>query len=175
MNKPEKAGRGRVDQIFNDLYEAYSSAIFKFGYRLLGDREDAGDITQETFSRLYQALGDSREIQNPRAWIYTVAANICRDSLRRRKKGTKFLYAREQNRRSMDSEHDSEFRQRDTAVRTALASLNERDQLLLMLYLDDLSYRDMAQAAGVKMTSVGKVLQRAIERLARIIRNGEKT
>jgi RNA polymerase sigma factor (sigma-70 family) len=51
-------------------------------------------------------------------------------------------------------------------TRDALGQLSERDQTLVLLYQDRLSYAEMAEILGIKPTSIGKLLQRAIERLA---------
>jgi RNA polymerase sigma-70 factor, ECF subfamily len=166
--------KAREEDIFSDLYKAYSPAVYRLAYRLLGDREEAGDITQETFSRLYQALEDSDEILFPKSWIFTVAANVCRDFLRRRRKTKDAVSRHPGDPGRAGSENDLELKREVEALRLALRRLRKRDQILVMLYLDDLSYKELARATGISAGSIGKTLSRAIEKLADIIRNGDR-
>ncbi len=75
---------------FRNLVERYKDRLFNVVVRLLADREEALDVVQETFLRVFQ----HRERYNPAfslsTWIYTIALNLARNELRRRKK-MKFL------------------------------------------------------------------------------------
>jgi RNA polymerase sigma-70 factor (ECF subfamily) len=174
MKQPEKIGVEDPGKDFNALYEAYSPAIYKFGFRILGNHEEANDLAQETFFRLYQALGDGCKLTNPRSWIYTVAINICRDHLRRKKKIRQAPNLQYEVSKNSNREQDLELKQDVAALQRALERLPERDRVLVMLYLDDLSYNDMAQVTGIKFSSIGKTLSRAIAKLAQLSREGEK-
>jgi RNA polymerase sigma-70 factor (ECF subfamily) len=173
MNTLAKDNQEQLEGIFSVLYRTYWPAVYRLAYRLLGDREEAGDITQETFSRLYEALGDGGEILFPKSWIFTVAANVCRDFLRKQRKAKDVVSHRREDARDAGSEKDLELKREVEALRLALRRLKERDQILVMLYLDDLSYKELAQATGIRSSSIGKTLSRAIEKLANMIRNGD--
>ncbi|MCP5108919.1 MAG: RNA polymerase sigma factor, partial [bacterium] len=73
------------DLDFNDLYEQYFHHIYRFAYSLMGHPEEAGDITQETFIKLYRRIEAGEEIRTPKAWIYRVASNSCYNLLKRKK------------------------------------------------------------------------------------------
>jgi RNA polymerase sigma-70 factor (ECF subfamily) len=67
------------------LYELYSEKIFRFTYRMLGNRSDAEDATAETFLRI---LRHSRELRADGAfktWVFRIARNLCVDKLRQHK------------------------------------------------------------------------------------------
>ena len=70
------------------IYEEFSPAIHRFAYRLLGQQEQADDITQETFIRAYEHLARLDADANLSAWLYRIAANACQDALRRRRRIT---------------------------------------------------------------------------------------
>ncbi len=80
----EQAKQGDADA-FAVIYEQYHLAIHNYAYRLLGNQEQADDVTQESFIRAYQHLRELRDEAGLQAWLYRIASNICMDSLRRRR------------------------------------------------------------------------------------------
>lgn len=68
---------------FEDLYRQHVHAVFRFAYRLTGDRDTAEDVTSEAFLALYRNLGSIDESLLP-GWLLTVARNRVRDLWRRR-------------------------------------------------------------------------------------------
>ncbi len=72
---------------FEAIYSRYERRIYAFVYRLMGNAEDAYDLTQDTFVKAYMALprisGDAD--LNLSAWLHRIASNACMDVLRRRK------------------------------------------------------------------------------------------
>lgn len=68
------------------LYEQYRRPIHSYVYRLLGNLEDADDLTQEVFVRACTSWNQLYERDNLSAWLYRIATNLCVDVLRRRKR-----------------------------------------------------------------------------------------
>ncbi len=68
------------------LYEQFKRPIHSYIYRLLGNSEDADDVTQEVFVRACTSWGGLYERNNLSAWLYRIATNLCVDMLRRRKR-----------------------------------------------------------------------------------------
>lgn len=68
------------------LYEQFRRPIHSYIYRLLGNLEDADDLTQEVFVRACMAWDRLYERGNLSAWLYRIATNLCVDVLRRRKR-----------------------------------------------------------------------------------------
>ena len=71
---------------FDQLFERYRSKLFTFIWRFVRDRECAEDIFQETFVRVFSRANSFRRRAKVSTWIYTIAANLCRDELKRRKR-----------------------------------------------------------------------------------------
>lgn len=69
------------DVSFESLFAAYQIPVYRYVYRLVGNREDARDLTQDTFVKVYFALPQHRP-DHTRAWIYRIATNVCIDALR---------------------------------------------------------------------------------------------
>lgn len=70
---------------FEAIYNRYERRLYAFTYRLMGNSEDAYDLTQETFVKAYTALPRTAPELNLSAWLHRIAANACMDVLRRRK------------------------------------------------------------------------------------------
>ena len=81
----ERARRGDADA-FEALVRRYERQIYSFTYRMLGDADDAADLTQESFVKAYRALPRARPDTNVSAWLHRIAANACLDVLRRRQR-----------------------------------------------------------------------------------------
>ena len=68
----------------NDLMERHSAPIFHFLCRLTGNEDDANDLAQETFVRVFRSCIRFQTDQKFSTWLYTIAANLARDHFRRR-------------------------------------------------------------------------------------------
>ncbi|PYO77355.1 MAG: hypothetical protein DMD67_06715 [Gemmatimonadetes bacterium] len=135
----------------DDLAETYRStyrALVRFLYRKVWDAERAEDLAQEAFAR---ALVHKPE--NPRGWLFIVAANMARDEARRA--------ARERRRERAQ-------------VRAALEQLTPRDREVLLLWDSGLSYDEIAAQTGLARGAVGTTLARARRRLVEAHEAGEK-
>jgi len=67
------------------LYELYGERIFRYAYRMLGNRSDAEDATAETFLRVLRRSQELRADGAFRTWIFRIARNLCIDRLRQHK------------------------------------------------------------------------------------------
>jgi RNA polymerase sigma-70 factor (ECF subfamily) len=87
MDEPALVGHAQAGDAaaFSALFEAYHSQIIGYLYRLVGDREVAEDLAQDTFMKAYRALGRTNDGLNFRAWLYRIATNTATSYYRRRK------------------------------------------------------------------------------------------
>jgi RNA polymerase sigma-70 factor (ECF subfamily) len=147
-----------------ELFKEHGPAIYRFAAALQRHAQDAEDVVQETFLKLLQHLEAGGNTDNVRGWLFTVAAHAARDRQRRRMRWLPWSPGYE-GRVEPPVLPDEDGRRR--ALRASLRHLSERDRLLLALRAQGLSYRDIAAAAGVKESSVGQFLARAIQRWTR--------
>jgi RNA polymerase sigma-70 factor (ECF subfamily) len=73
-----------IDKAFEEAMLAHRDEIYRYAWRMVGDRQDAQDLTQETFLRAYRAFERLEPDSNVRAWLYRIATNACLTFLKRR-------------------------------------------------------------------------------------------
>ena len=81
----EKFLNGNIDA-FNTLVWRWQKIIFNFTWRDLGNREEAHDVTQQVFIRVYQNLHKLKDRDRFSTWMYQIAANLCRDVIKQRRR-----------------------------------------------------------------------------------------
>jgi RNA polymerase sigma-70 factor (ECF subfamily) len=151
---PEAPG----DEVLS-LFAKHGTSLYRFSRSMLDEADEAEDVVQEVFLRLLQHLQAGGHRGNLRGWLFEVAANCCRDRLRRRRRW--LPWRPELDQRSSPPESES----RDLRLaRAALRELAPRDRLLLSLRAQGLSYSEIARAAGIEPVSVGRLLSRAVDR-----------
>jgi len=74
------------DAALNDLMERHAAPVFRFLCRMLGNEDDANDLAQETFVRVFQARARFRTSEKFSAWLFTIAANLARNQIRWRRR-----------------------------------------------------------------------------------------
>ena len=165
----ERAREGDEDA-FAEIYEYYSTPIHRYAYRILGNPEQADDLTQETFIRAYQNLDRLGGEPNLSAWLYRIASNACMDALRRRKRITWLPFRDEPDR-------DDELATDDfapqiveaEAVRRVLADMPPALSMTLVLRSSEgFSCDEIAEIMNVPKGTVFSRLARAREQFARL-------
>jgi RNA polymerase sigma-70 factor (ECF subfamily) len=144
-----------------ELFESHGGAVYRFAAVLVRHHQDAEDVVQETFLKLFTHLESGGDTRNLRGWLFTVAAHAARDRQRARRRWIPWLPAHEP-RVPPVSLLDEDGRLKE--ARQALHQLPERDRLLLLLRAQGLSNREIADAAGIRPASVGRLLARAVDR-----------
>jgi len=146
------------------LFQEHGAALYRFCRSVLRHTGDAEDVVQETFLKLLHHLQHDGDTRNLKSWLFTVAANGCRDRTRWRLRW--LPWNAERDHRTVDPV-DEEVRLKPdttTVARKAFRALAPRDRLLLSLRAQGLSYKDIAAASGIREQSVGRLLARALDR-----------
>jgi len=153
---------------FETLFLRYYDRVYGLLFRLLGSREEAEDLAQEVFLKLYRRpLGRGRE-HHLQGWLYRVALNAGYNAIRSHQREARWqeALAREttivgDDAASGDPVGEALRREEREQVRAVLAQLPPRQGQLLLLRHMGLSYKELAEVAGVSPTSVGTLLARA--------------
>jgi RNA polymerase sigma-70 factor (ECF subfamily) len=149
----------RGDQkAYEELYRLLHARVYNLAARIVGDRGEAEDITQEVFLRAFRHLPGITGPLRPEAWVFRTTVNACYDHLRRRKPApAEFVDGRE-------AAAGDAFDQAATvaAVEKSLAALNPRYRTALVLKdVHGMSNGEVAEVMGVSSGTVGVLLFRA--------------
>jgi len=156
---------------FNALVERYQKLVYNFCLRMLGERQGAEDATQETFLAAYRHIALLRGA-NFRAWLFRIAANTCRDELRRRRHAPQPLTPAA----SSVPSPEAYIEQRDLFrhLQAALLTLPPGQRLLLLLCdAYGFSYEEAARITGLRLGTVRSRLSRGRAKLRQLLRRWE--
>ncbi len=153
-------------QAFAALFLRYYQPVYRLLARTTGDSQEAEDLTQEAFVKLYRHPPGANRQHNLRAWLYRVALNLASNTSRaKQRESERCDRAHRLTERQRPAEGDpedsllrSEERER---VQQALGSLPSRQRQCLILRYEGFSYAEIAQVLEVSPGSVGTLLARA--------------
>jgi len=151
---------GNLDA-FEQLVMRHQKSAWSFAYRFLGNAPDAEDVVQEAFLRILRAAPRYRPAAKFRTFLFSVAGNLCRDCLSKKRP-----VALEEAACLRDPAPDPagilETRECAAAVRSALEALPAKQRLALLLrHYEGLSYDEIAGALRTSAKAVDSLLQRA--------------
>jgi len=148
---------------FETLFFRHYDRVYGLLFRLLGNRTEAEDLTQEVFLKLYYQRFRSGREHNVGGWLYRVATNMGYNALRgRQRRWQRNKHLLPDNTDDVETPAEALSRQETReAVRAALARLSPRETQLLLLREMGLSYQELAAACEVAPGSVGTLLRRA--------------
>ncbi len=159
---------------FGALTTRHRDAIYGFACRMLGDREQAFDASQETFIKAWTGLGKFDTGRPFKPWLFAIAAHVCTDMLRRRRAPTVSLDDPQvgQPAAGVGTNPEHALAGRDTAERIAggLAELSAEQRLALVLkHVQGFSYEEISEMTGQPVNTLKSHVHRARGRLAEII------
>ena len=161
----QRARRGANDA-FGDLVTRYQTSVFNVCYRMLHERGEAEDLTQETFMRAYDRLHTFDLEREFGPWIRRVAANLCLSHLEAQKVTAPLDEERDADENTRP-ERQVEVKERSAQVRNALASLPPHYRAVVELrHYQELSYDEIAAELNIPLSDVKSHLFRARKILA---------
>jgi len=162
-----QAGEHRA---FAVLVRQYQDRVFRFILRLVGARDEAMDLTQETFMKAHQALPGWRPEAQFRTWLFRIAHNTALDVLRRRQRvefvSFSDLPAGEEDHALPDPARQPDERLADRQSielleRTLQELPAEHREILLLREVEDMSYTEIAATLGIAEGTVKSRIARA--------------
>jgi len=157
------------------LFEKYSAALLRFSDRMLSNRAEAEEITQEVFLKMITRVEQYDGRAAVSSWLFAIAANACRDRLRRSRRATVVPLdsVAEAPSKAEPVDHRVQERERRHAVRQALSKLSEeqREALVLARY-HGMPYADIARTLQITEGAVKTRIFRAMETLKELFAEG---
>ena len=157
---------------FEALVERHADRVFGLALRLIGDRQVAEEVAQDTFLRLSRSLGTLRAERTIAGWLRTVAVNLCRDAWRRQHSRPWQDAADDPSQfeitdRAPNPEQRAQIREALGLAEEALLVLPEEQRLAVVLrYVWGCSYAEIAQDQHCSEGTVASRLHRGLRAFA---------
>ncbi len=161
---------------FKEFFDAYSSLVFNVAFRMLQNKEDAEDVTQDVFFHAFRSLKEFRGESQLSTWLYRIAVNTSLNFQRKRKRerwlSLDFGSDESEDPREVAStdanpQDDLERNEIELVVQKAINSLPKKQRIALLLHrYEGLSYEEIAKVMNVSVPSVESRLHRAKQALA---------
>lgn len=158
--------RARDAQAFRSLIEQIQQPVTGYLHRLVGDREVALDLAQDTFLQVYKEIGKTSGDLVLEAWIYRIATNYgLRYLNRKRLKQFVGLEAREMYDGGLAAAGPEGQVETRILVQQALGMLKPKDAAVLQLhYGNDFTYEEIGEVFGISSEAVRKRVARSVEK-----------
>jgi RNA polymerase sigma-70 factor, ECF subfamily len=165
---------------FEQLVKTHQDRVYDFCVRMMADREEAFDLTQEIFVSVHQHISEFRQDARLSTWIFRIARNHCLNRLkylRRRGRGRSDEYGEVQEQAINDAagapqkpDDALEASRLKALVRRAIDELDEDQRVLVVLRdIEGMSYEDIMEVTELAEGTVKSRLHRAREKLAGIL------
>ncbi len=173
MEQSRKGSR----EALSELIQRRHGAVYSLCYRMMGNAAEAEDLTQESFLRLYRSLDKFRPGMRVRPWLHKIVVNLCLDALRKRRTAVLQLDELAEGACQPQPPRGDELpeeaflgREAQLAVQDALLRLPSEYRVVLVLrYLEDLSYQEVADTLGVPLSTIETRVYRAKKMLGRLL------
>jgi RNA polymerase sigma-70 factor (ECF subfamily) len=152
---------------FRLIFERYSRPVISFIYDIVNDRGLAEELTQETFVRAYRAIHTMRPETKLSTWLFGIARNVARESLRARARATSHVDLADKSVMDISDKKPEPVagllsKELNELIRRSLAALDEDKRLVFTLkVLHQCSYEEIAAITGFSIAKLKTDLHRA--------------
>ncbi len=169
----------RGDRVaFDALVRRYDQEVLRMALRIGNSQEDAHDLYQEAFLKVYRSIGRFRLEAKFSTWLYRIVMNVCLDHLRRQKTRneaqmpegpdgeTDYLHAIPEDRPTLSPERTLEAQEISKRLELALARLSPRERMVFELkHCQGLKLREIGETCGTSEEAAKNSLFRALQKL----------
>lgn len=160
---------------WDGIVQEHSARVYRLAYRLTGNRQDAEDLTQDVFIRVFRSL-DTYEPGNFPGWLHRITTNLFLDRVRRKSRLRMDNFGEGAEERLLSAEvlpesavHDANF---DPDIEAALASLSDEFRVAVVLCdVEGLTYEEIAGVLGIKLGTVRSRIHRGRTQLRAALRH----
>lgn len=177
-NLPERAVRGD-HEAFREIFEEHHRSILRYIYAMVGQRDLAEELTQETFMGAYRNIGTLRDEAKLSVWLYSIARNVTLKHFKARKREKDQVNSIDDERTMLTEPADAALppedsllsRELNRVVNKALDQLDYDKRTVFTLKLLQLhSYEEIAVITGSSIPKLKTDLHRAKQEMRRMIR-----
>lgn len=152
---------------YRELLRRYEPMIYAFCLRLLKSREDAEEVTQDSFLVVFHQIHKLQNAGAFRTWIFRVTQNECRDRFAKIKRKQEMQEAYEaMQKKELEEVHEEAAEEQKEQLSQALERLSEKDREIVVLrFVSGLKLEEIADVLDLGLSATKMRLQRAMEEL----------
>lgn len=160
---------------FKEKYMPYHQKMFRIAYRLLEDNNDAEDIVQEAYIKLWNKRDELNHIENTESYCVVVLRNLCLDFLRTRNKhrmqSTEEVTIQEEKSLIDELENTDEI----SYIKTIIDQLPEQQrQIVKLRHFDEYSNEEIEEIMGLTSVNTRVLLSRARKKIKELYLNNQR-
>ncbi len=159
---------------FNQLVRKYQQKVYWHIRKMVVDHEDADDLTQEVFLKVWKGLENFRQDAQLYTWIYRIATNECLTFLtsKRRKFFLPINDIAAELAEKLDSSTDISGDEIELKLQKALLRLPDKQRLVFnMKYFDDLKYEEMSEILGTSVGALKASYHHAVKKIEEFLKH----
>ncbi|MEO0275742.1 MAG: RNA polymerase sigma factor [candidate division WOR-3 bacterium] len=139
----------------------YKIPLYNYIYRIVYNKEDAEDLLQDTFLKIFKNINNIDFKRNARAFIFKIARNCCIDFLRKKKKEMPFIEEIYENKNDI-----YERMRLKGKIESALLNLKEEDrEIIILKYIENFKIKEISEIMGIQENTVKIKIFRALKKL----------
>jgi RNA polymerase sigma-70 factor (ECF subfamily) len=160
---------------FAVLVDRYKDLVFTLSYKMVKNREEAEEISQDTFIKIFKSLNKFKGESKFSTWVYKITYNTCLDRLKKNKKENSIVYIEdfsEHQVKAIETVFDTiDEKERNQRIQDCLLLLPSEDAFLLTLYyFDDQSIEEIAKVVDSNANNIKVKLFRSRKKMASILK-----
>lgn len=155
-----------IEKEFLSMIANQKRIIYKICYMFANNHDDMNDLSQEVVLNLWKSFPIYKAKGKPSTWVYRIAMNTCITFLRRTKVRPKYITLTS-NINNMTEENDVRSEQ-IKELYTLINQLGKLERALILLWLEDLNYQEIADILGISKNNVAIKLHRTKEKLKKM-------
>jgi len=165
--------RAKTNEVSQDFYQIsilpFAPIIIKICRAYTNSQEDFEDYYQEVCLQIWRSKDNFREQCKWSTWVYRVSLNVCLTLLKKRKSNGKTYFTSDVLPDVIITENKAFEDEYLNQLYIAIRHLSEVDRALILLYLDEKSYQEIADVLGTNPNNIGVRVNRIKERLKKIL------
>ena len=164
---------------FSYLVDRHKNNAFNLAFRICGNREEAEELTQDSFLKAFRSLGSFKMKSSFSTWLFRIVYNTAVSHVRIKKKGVLSLEDFPADATDFigtgQTEDEAENEYRNSLVNFALQKITEEERgLISLFYYEEMSTDEIAEVTGISRQNIKVKLFRARQKMLEVIEKAEK-
>lgn len=165
---------------FEEIYNNHKNLVFNLALNYVNNTEDAEEITQDVFVKIYDKIHSFKHQSELKTWIYRITINHSLDFIKAKQRKKRWFLITDDSKQSFeiaDTSHpgiDLEQKEAVEKILKSIASLKEEQKsVLILLKIEELSQAETAEVMNISIKAVESLFQRAKKSLRQILDQNE--